>query len=86
MALSVRWRCRGCKGKNFIVTTVWRFGDMAVTTTLNALRGLGVGIAGLALLSGLGAAAAVRIGYRAARSRDLAPEMPPLDRRAQPTI
>ncbi len=75
------------KGKNFIETTVWRFGDVAVTTALNALRGLGVGIAGLALLSGLGAAAAARIGYRAARSRDLAPEgLPPLDRDAQPTI
>ena len=74
------------KGKNFIETTVWRFGDVAVTTTLDALRGLGVGIAGLALLSGTGAAVAARIGYRVARSRDLAPEIPPPERRAQPTI
>ena len=74
------------KGKNFIETTVWRFGDVAVTTTLDALRGLGVGIAGLALLSGTGAAVAARIGYRVARSRDLAPEILPPERRAQPTI
>ena len=76
------------KGKNFIETAVWRFGDVAVTTTLSALRGLGVGVAGLALLSALGAAAAARIGYRAAHSGDLAPEAPPpaSAERAQPTI
>ena len=54
----------------------------------NALRGFGVSVAGLALLSALGAAAAARIGYRAAHSGDLAPEAPPpapADR-AQPTI
>ena len=41
-----------------------------------------VGIAGLALLSGTGAAAAARTGYRVARSRHLPPKMPPSERPA----
>jgi AAA family ATP:ADP antiporter len=62
------------KGKNFIDTAVWRFGDVAVTSTLNGLRGVGMGLPGLALLTAAAAAAAGWFGYRASRSPELAPE------------
>lgn len=77
-----------CKGKNLIETTVLHFGNVAVTTTFNTLLGQVIGVAGPALLSGLDAAAAARIGFRAAQMGDLAPEAPPpaAAERAQPTI
>lgn len=62
------------KGKNFIETTVWRFGDLVVTSGLVALRGAGVGIAAIGLTAaGLACVAAV-VGRRAATSPDLLPE------------
>ncbi|MET0617398.1 MAG: MFS transporter [Luteibacter sp.] len=62
------------KGKNFIETTVWRFGDLVVTSGLVALRGAGVGIAAIGLAAaGLACVAAV-VGRRAATSPDLLPE------------
>jgi AAA family ATP:ADP antiporter len=62
------------KGKNFIETTVWRFGDLLVTTTLTALRGVGVGIAGLGLISAALCGVATIVARRAATSPDLLPE------------
>ncbi len=62
------------KGKNFIDTAVWRFGDVAVSASLNGLRGIGMGIPGLAVLTAGAAAFAAWIGYRVARSPELAPE------------
>lgn len=56
------------KGKSFIETTAWRFGDVLVTSTLNVLRDLGLGVAAIAGIAG--------VGYRAARSNDLAPDTP----------
>lgn len=65
------------KGKNFVETTVWRFGDVVVTSGLNGLRALGVGtvvIAGLAAsLSGM----AAWIGHRVGNSPDLEREPTP---------
>ncbi|HET7299512.1 MAG TPA: translocase [Oleiagrimonas sp.] len=65
------------KGKNFVETTVWRFGDVVVTSGLNGLRALGAGtavIAGLAAgLSGL----AAWIGHRVGHAPDLEPEATP---------
>jgi AAA family ATP:ADP antiporter len=34
------------KGKNFVETAVWRFGDVLVTSAVSGLRAVGVGVAG----------------------------------------
>ena len=62
------------KGKNFIETAVWRFGDVLVTSAVSGLRVLGVGVAGLALLGTGVAALAVGVAGRAGWSADLAPD------------
>ncbi|MDE2306946.1 MAG: translocase [Xanthomonadaceae bacterium] len=64
------------KGKNFVETAVWRFGDLVVTGAVSSLRGLGVGVAGLALLGTGVAALATVVARRAGWSPDLAPELP----------
>jgi AAA family ATP:ADP antiporter len=65
------------KGKNFVETAVWRFGDVVVTSAVSALRAVGMGVAGLALLgTGVAVAAAV-VARRAGWSPDLAPDQPP---------
>ncbi len=62
------------KGKNFVETAVWRFGDVVVTSAVSGLRMLGWGVSGLALL-GAGVAALATVVSRAAGwSPDLAPE------------
>ncbi len=64
------------KGKNFVETAVWRFGDLVVTSAVSGLRALGVGVGGLAL-AGVGVAAlATWVSRRAGWSPDLAPEKP----------
>jgi AAA family ATP:ADP antiporter len=55
------------KTKNFIDTSVWRFGDLVVTSGFNLLRGLGTTVPGLALLSMIAAGSSAWIGWRAAR-------------------
>ena len=55
------------KTKNFIDTSVWRFGDLAVTSSINLLRSIGTTVPGLALLSMLAAGSSAWIGWRAAR-------------------
>ncbi len=62
------------KGKNFIETAVWRFGDLLVTGGLNGLRAAGVGIAGIGLIGASLAAVATFVARRAATSPDLEPE------------
>lgn len=62
------------KGKNFVETAVWRFGDLAVTSALNGLRAIGAGLSAISLLAAAGAGLAGWIGWRATRSRDLLPE------------
>lgn len=52
------------KAKNFIDTAVWRFGDLAVTSGLNLLRGLGVATAGLALITATAGVASAWVGLR----------------------
>jgi AAA family ATP:ADP antiporter len=59
------------KGKNFIDTVVWRFGDVVITSGLNALRGTGLAIAGLAGLTMLAAGASSLLGWRLGRTREL---------------
>ncbi|HET7269287.1 MAG TPA: translocase [Oleiagrimonas sp.] len=59
------------KGKNFVETTVWRLGDVIVTSGLNGLRAVGAGITVIAgLATGLSALAAW-LGHRAGDAPDL---------------
>ena len=60
------------KGKNFVETAVWRFGDVLVTSGVSLLAWLGVGVGGLGL-SGAGVAtASAWVARRAGRAPDLA--------------
>lgn len=66
------------KGKNFVETTVWRFGDLVVTSGLNGLRAVGAGAAAIAgLAAGLSALAAW-VGHRAGHAPDLERDDPVL--------
>nr|WP_255523431.1 MFS transporter [Rhodanobacter sp. 7MK24] len=62
------------KGKNFVETAVWRFGDFAVTSAVSGLRLLGAGISGLALAGAGVAVLATWVSIRAGWSPDLASE------------
>lgn len=55
------------KTKNFIDTSVWRFGDLIVTTSFNLLRGIGTTVPGFALMAMVAAGSSAWIGWRAAR-------------------
>lgn len=55
------------KGKNAVDTAVWRFGDLSVALSMNALRSVGVGVAGFAALGALAAGASGVIGWRLAK-------------------
>lgn len=56
------------KAKNFIDMTVWRFGDVVITSSLNLLRSLGVATGGLALLAASAGLASAWVGSQLARS------------------
>jgi AAA family ATP:ADP antiporter len=62
------------KGKNVIDTAGWRLGDVVVSLSMKGLTGLGVGVAGFALLSTLAAALSGWFGWRAAHAPELTPE------------
>lgn len=62
------------KGKNFVETAVWRFGDLVVTSAVSGLRAVGIGVAGLAVAGTGVALAATWVSRRAGWSPDLAPE------------
>jgi AAA family ATP:ADP antiporter len=55
------------KGKDFIDTAVWRFGDVVVTNGFNALRALGVALPGFALVCALAGATSGWLGWRVVR-------------------
>lgn len=62
------------KGKNFVETAVWRFGDVVFTSGISGLVKLGIGVGSIALI-GVGASSlATWIAGKAATSPDLAPE------------
>jgi AAA family ATP:ADP antiporter len=65
------------KGKNFVETAVWRFGDLVVTSGVSGLGKLGVGVAGMALVGALVSSASVWVARRAGYSPDLLPEERP---------
>jgi len=59
------------KGKNFVETAVWRFGDVAVASGLNGLRALGASLGVIGFVSACAAACAGWFGWRAVvASRD----------------
>ncbi|HZX71288.1 MAG TPA: MFS transporter [Rhodanobacter sp.] len=62
------------KGKNFVETAVWRFGDLLVTSAVSGLHLLGWGIGGLALAGTGVATLATMVAKRAGWSPDLAPD------------
>ncbi|MFC5743941.1 NTP/NDP exchange transporter [Dyella tabacisoli] len=62
------------KGKNFIETAVWRFGDVVVTSGVSLLGKLGVAAASIALIGAGISAVAVWVSRCAGRSPDLLPE------------
>ncbi|WP_426662550.1 NTP/NDP exchange transporter [Rhodanobacter aciditrophus] len=66
------------KGKNFVETAVWRFGDLLVTSGVSGLGKLGVGVAGMALIGAMVSSASVWVAQRAGHSPDLLPEDRPL--------
>lgn len=62
------------KGKNFVDTAVWRFGDVVITSGISGLVKLGIGVSSIALI-GVGASTlAAWVARKAATSPDLAPE------------
>jgi AAA family ATP:ADP antiporter len=54
------------KGKDFIDTAVWRFGDVIVTSGFNALKALNVALPGFALVCALAGTASGWLGWRVA--------------------
>jgi AAA family ATP:ADP antiporter len=60
------------KTKNFIDTSVWRFGDVVITSAFNLLRSLGVALPGFAALTMLAAASSGWLGWRITRTPELA--------------
>lgn len=62
------------KGKNFVETAVWRFGDVLVTSGVSGLVKLGLGVSSIAMI-GVGVSSlAAWVARQAATSQDLAPE------------
>jgi AAA family ATP:ADP antiporter len=59
------------KGKNFVETAVWRFGDVLVTSGVSALAWLGVGVGGMGLIGAGVATASAWVARRAGRAPDL---------------
>lgn len=56
------------QGKNAVDTAVWRAGDVAVSSGMIGLRGLGMGVPGFAALAALAATLSGVIGWRLARA------------------
>ena len=53
------------KGKNFVETAVWRFGDVTVASALDGLRALGATLGAIGGLSAVAAGLAGVFGWRA---------------------
>jgi ATP:ADP antiporter, AAA family len=62
------------KGKNFVETAVWRFGDVIVSSGVSGLSKLGAAVGTVALVGAGIASAAVWVARKAAHSPDLLPE------------
>ena len=61
------------KGQNVVDTAVWRFGDLAIASGMNLLRGVGVAVGGFAAISAVAAAMAAGLGWHLSRRVETAP-------------
>lgn len=59
------------KGKNFVETAVWRFGDVLVTSGVSLLAWVGVGVGGMGLIGAGVATASAWVARRAGQAPDL---------------
>ncbi|WP_133477349.1 NTP/NDP exchange transporter [Cognatilysobacter segetis] len=55
------------KGQNAVDTAVWRFGDLLVALTMNAMKALGAGVGAVAMIGVAAAGTAAGIGWRLSR-------------------
>ncbi len=62
------------KGKNFVETAVWRFGDVVVTSGVDVLHVLGFGVSLMALVASGFSGLAAGLGWHVKHLPDLAPE------------
>ena len=65
------------KGKNFVETAVWRFGDLVVTSGVSGLGKLGMSVASMAAIGLVASCTATWVARRAGSSPDLLPEPSP---------
>jgi len=64
------------KGKNFVETAVWRFGDLVITSGISVLGKAGIGVGGMAMIGAAVSSIATWVAQRAGHSPDLLPEAP----------
>ncbi len=64
------------KAKNFIDTAVWRFGDLVVTSSFNALRDIGMALPGFGMLAMVAAGFSGFVGWQVAHDPQLNDETP----------
>jgi AAA family ATP:ADP antiporter len=62
------------KGKNFVETAIWRFGDVIVTSGVSVLGKLGMAVGGMAAIGTGVSVLAAWVAARAGHSPDLLPE------------
>ncbi|WP_255412546.1 MFS transporter [Dyella sp. C11] len=62
------------KGKNFVETAIWRFGDLVVTSGVKWLGALGMAATGMAAIGAGVSVVATWVSSRVSRSPDLLPE------------
>lgn len=55
------------KGQNAVDTAVWRFGDVLVALTMNAVKAVGAGVGAIAMIGVAAAASAAGIGWSLSR-------------------
>jgi AAA family ATP:ADP antiporter len=61
-------RAERYKGQNAVDTAVWRFGDVLVALTMNAMKALGAGVGAVAMIGVAAAGGAAGIGWRLSRA------------------
>jgi AAA family ATP:ADP antiporter len=73
-------RAERYKGQNAVDTAVWRFGDVLVALTMNAMKALGAGVGTVAMIGVAAAGGAAGIGWRLSRATTAGVARPTRDR------